>query len=342
MTTYRNVASRHMPTPFQIKTYRIEDNKMNQSLLGTRTSCVLRFFALSLTLLVVSASNLHGQTTTFAQFFEQSGGQDFVFTNNVTSADFNAVSGGSQIFFLYQNIAGLDPSLQGIQSARLFVTTTTTQVATLNAGTVNQPMNQTITVEIIRDTPAPVGDGSKTNLLTAVIAPAGQTPGIIGTSGGNSATLSATTPDHVVTFSSDFLLFGLTTQRNLAFSFSSVTPSILIGGGNFLQDFTAAASGTFASSPPPTVFVTTSADVSISGRVVSEFGLGLRQAAVTLTKEDGTTLKVNTGNLGYFNFDGLDAGESVIVTVQSKRYRFSPRLITLHENVSDLNFQPDF
>ena len=41
-------------------------------------------------------------TTTFAQFFEQNGTQDFVFTNNTTSATFNTVSGGSPIFFIFQ------------------------------------------------------------------------------------------------------------------------------------------------------------------------------------------------------------------------------------------------
>lgn len=314
---------------------------MNISIPGLRTTRLLRFIVLSFTLSVAMISNANGQTTTFAQFFEQLGGQDFVFTNNVTSADFNTISGGSRIFFLYQNIAGLDPSLQGIQSARVYVSTTTTQPATLNAGNVDQPLDQIMTIQIIRDTPAPVGANSRTNLLTAVIAPSGQTPGIVGTSGGNAATLSATTPDHVVTFSSDFLLFGLTTQRNLAFSFSSVSPSILIGAGSFLQSFSAAASGTFASSPAPTPFITSSANVSVGGRIVSDNGMGLRNAAVTLVEEDGTEHTIYTGNLGYFSFDGLESGQTVVVSVRSKRFVFSPRTITINDNISDLEIHPD-
>ncbi|MGH9947063.1 MAG: hypothetical protein ACRD6X_07695 [Pyrinomonadaceae bacterium] len=287
---------------------------------------------------------VRAQTTTFAQFFERNGTQDFVLTNNTSSADFNAVGGGSPIFFIYSNITGLDPSLQGIQSAHLFLTTTTTQSGVSSGGSVTQPLNQTVTIQIIRDAPAPVGVGfgSRTNLLTAVFSPAGNTPGVVGSDGGNSATMSATTPDHTVTFSSEFLLFGLTTQRNLALSFSSVAPSFALGSGSFLQNFEAAASGTFASSPPPIPFTITAASVSVSGRVLDGRGFGLGKSAVVLTESNGTRHLARTSTFGYFSFEGIQDGQSVIVSVESKRFSFSPRILSLTDNVSDLVFTPDF
>jgi hypothetical protein len=287
---------------------------------------------------------VNGQTTTFAQFFERTGSQDFVFTNNTTSANFNAVSGGSAIFFLYQNISGLDPSLQPIQNAHLFVTTTTNLAASNNTGTLTQPLTQTVTVSIIRDTSAPVGVGSgaRTNLLTIVFSPSTNTPGIVGAAGGNSATISATTPDHVVTFTSDFLGFGLTTQRNLAFSFSSVAPSLSLGSGNFLQSFAAAASGTFASNPVPVYAPPTAASVVVSGRVLSANGSGLRNAQVILTESNGATHRTNTGSFGNYEFGGIEAGQTVTVSVISRRYSFNTQVVSPQENVSDLNFYADF
>lgn len=285
---------------------------------------------------------VNGQTTTFAQFFERFGTQDFVFTNNTTSADFNTIGGGSQIFFIYSNIVGLDPSLQGIQNARMFVTTNTTQTGTLSGSTVTQPLNQTVTIQVIRDTPAPVGGGSRTNLLTAVITPAANTPGIVGTNGGNSATLSATTPDHVVTFTSDFLLFGLTTQRNLAFSFSSVAPSVALGSGSFLQSFSAAGSGTFASSPPPVPFTVSAAPVFVSGRVSYSNGTGFNNATVVLTDAGGRQYAVRTGSFGNFLFEDIPAGQTVIVSVRSKRFVFTPVVLSLDDNITDLNFVAEF
>jgi hypothetical protein len=304
---------------------------------------LLHTFAIFSLLLFSSFMTAYGQTTTFAQFFERNGTQDFAFTNNTSSADFNAVSGGSPIFFIYSNIVGLDPSLQGIQNAHLFITTTTTQPASLSGGSLTQPLNQTVTVDIIRDTPAPPGTGSspRTLLLRAVFTPSGFTPGIVGSQGGNSATLSATTPDHVVTFTSDFLLFGATTQRNLAFSFSSVLPSVALGSGGFLQSFTAAATGTFASSPPPVPFTTSAASVSVGGRVTDGNGRGMSNATVILMEGDGTQHTAVTGSFGYFEFGEISVGQTVIVSVSSKRYNFAPVTVSLSDSISDLDFVPE-
>ncbi|MGI8642021.1 MAG: hypothetical protein ACR2MG_18985, partial [Pyrinomonadaceae bacterium] len=109
----------------------------------------------------VSTTQAQSQSVTFAQFLERAGTQDFIFTNNASSATFKTVSGGSSIFFLYQNISGLDSSLQGFQNAHLSIaTTTTTTPATLNTNNLNQPLNQTTVISILRDTPTAVGIGS--------------------------------------------------------------------------------------------------------------------------------------------------------------------------------------
>ncbi len=299
--------------------------------------------ALSL-LLFASFSTVNAQTVTFAQFLSQSGGQDYLFTNNGTSGNFNAIGGGAPIDFKYLNIAGLPASLQGFQNAHLFVTTTTTTPGTLLAGTVTQPLNQTVTIQIIRDTPAPVGVGSgtRTVLLTAVFSPSANTPAIVGSNGGNSATMQATTPDHVVTFSSDFVGFGLTTNRNLSFSFSSVTPVFVLGSGSFLQSVSAAAAGTFASNPPPAYQIPSAAPVSVSGQVFTPAGRALRNATVSLTESNGTVHTARTGAFGYFNFSDIDSGQTVAVSVRSKQFYFAPSIVGLEDSVSGLNLVAEY
>ena len=299
---------------------------------------ILRSCAVFGLLLFSTLLTVNGQTTTFAQFFEQNGTQDFVFTNSTTSADFNAVGGGSPIFFLFQNLPGLNASLQGIQSARLTITTTTTQPAT-GGPPFTQPLNQQVTIQIIRDTPAPAGRNSRTNLLTVVFTPSTNTPGITGST--NSATLSVTTPDQNITFTSDFLLFHQTTSRNLGLSFSSVTPALALGAGGFLQNFDAAGTGTFASNPLPTIPGPTAAAVSISGTVSTANGRGLRNASVILLTSDGAVHATRTGSSGTFEFSGILSGQTVIISVRAKNRTFASQVISLQDSATGLSFVAD-
>ncbi len=287
-------------------------------------------------------STAQAQTVTFAQFVERNGTQDYSFTNNATSANFNTLSGGSSIFFLYSNIVGLDSSLQGFQNAHLFYSTTTTTPATLDMNNLVQPLNQVVVISIIRDTPAEfgVGSGTRTNLLTATISSNTATPSLIGTNTGNSATFSATTPDHIVTFTSDFLNFTNTMQRNLALGFSSVTPALTLGTNNFLRSFTAAAAGTFASNPPPIVVMITAAPANIGGRVLTPLGRGLSGARVSITETNGTTRTVLTNPFGYYRFSDVSSGQSAILSVVSKRYSYASQLVSVTSDLDDLNFTP--
>lgn len=288
-------------------------------------------------------SAAQAQTVTFAQFIERNGTQDFTFTNNTTSANFNTFSGGSAVFFLYSNIVGLDPSLQGFQNAHLFYSTTTTAPATLDMNNLNQPLNQVVVISIIRDTPAEfgIGIGTRTNLLTATISPNTATPSLIGTDTGNSAAFSASTPDHVVTFTSDFLSFSTTMQRNLAIGFSSVTPALTLGTNNFLRSFTAAAAGTFASNPPPIVVMITAAPANISGRVLTSAGRGVSGARVNITEASGTTRTVLTNSFGYYRFLDVSSGQIAIVSAFSKRYAYTPQVVSVTNDLDGLNFTPE-
>ena len=92
----------------------------------------------------------------------------------------------------------------------------------------------------------------------------------------------------------------------------------------------------------PNNFAPTAAGVSVSGRVTTPGGMGLRNAVVTLTGPTLTQpLVARTGAFGYFTFTDVEAGHSYILSVSSKRYGFgqSSQFFTLLDNLTDVVFQ---
>jgi hypothetical protein len=84
----------------------------------------------------------------------------------------------------------------------------------------------------------------------------------------------------------------------------------------------------------------TAAGVSISGRVFVSNGVGLTSATVHLTGQSGETLVVRTSSFGYYHFDDVEVGQTVIISVSSRRYVYAPRTLSLQENVTDVDFLP--
>lgn len=314
---------------------------------------------LLLTFCLLNSINVQAQTTTFAQFTQRFATNDFVFDAFGFEANFQAKTGfspssagipGTAVNFFFTNIPGLPAELQGNQEATLYLNGNTSQPASqiLIPGSSSvrdiQPFNQTITIQIVRDQPASVGSGTRRNLLTVIISPIGSNyPAISGDDGGNSASFTATTPDHIVSFTSDFLNFTQTGARNLALSFSSVTPALALdiinpNGSPFLRDFVAAGTGTFAADRTPVIIlIPTAASVDLSGRVMAN-GRGVGNAMVTMTEADGTVRSARTGAMGHYRFLDVSAGQTVTVEAFAKRYQFAPRVLEVRENVGDLNF----
>jgi hypothetical protein len=84
----------------------------------------------------------------------------------------------------------------------------------------------------------------------------------------------------------------------------------------------------------------TAASASVGGRVLTAGGQGIRNAEVTLTEQDGTVHSVKTGTFGFYNFEGLSAAQTVVVTVSAKRYRFETdsQIVGVKESVANLDF----
>ncbi len=87
-------------------------------------------------------------------------------------------------------------------------------------------------------------------------------------------------------------------------------------------------------------FAPSAAGVSIEGRIQTSDGYGIRNVRIYVTEEDGTLHTALTGAFGYYYFDNIPAGQTIIMAVASKRYTFNPtvRLISLQDNVAGLNW----
>ena len=82
----------------------------------------------------------------------------------------------------------------------------------------------------------------------------------------------------------------------------------------------------------------TAAGASVSGRVFTPNGRGLTGAVVILTDADGATRTARTGAFGYYRFEDVEAGQTYIFDVRSKRYQFKPQIVSLTEDLDELNF----
>jgi hypothetical protein len=92
-----------------------------------------------------------------------------------------------------------------------------------------------------------------------------------------------------------------------------------------------------------TQFAPTAANVSVGGRVLDSAGRGIRNAQVSLIDQAGIVRRTRSSTFGYFRFDDIEAGQSVIVSVSANRYRFTTQtqLIDLVDNVTDVDFVAD-
>ena len=66
-------------------------------------------------------------------------------------------------------------------------------------------------------------------------------------------------------------------------------------------------------------------------------GNGVRNAIVQLTDVEGNTRLVRTGSFGYYRFDDVESGQTYVVGVASKWYVFSPRTISVSDELTDVD-----
>lgn len=117
----------------------------------------------------------------------------------------------------------------------------------------------------------------------------------------------------------------------------------------YVEDFVGGDAGsisggwTLGISPP----LPSASGVTVSGRVLAPKGtsvraqVGLANAKVQITNQAGQSRVVTTDRNGNFLFEEVAAGETYVISVFSRKYQYSPQVITVTEDLTGINFTPE-
>ncbi|MEP6787372.1 MAG: CHRD domain-containing protein [Acidobacteriota bacterium] len=82
----------------------------------------------------------------------------------------------------------------------------------------------------------------------------------------------------------------------------------------------------------------TAAGVSVSGRVLTPDGRGLRNAGVVITDSQGNARRTTTSSFGAYQFDDVAVGDNYVIGVVSKQFRFQSQLIQVGDTLTGVDF----
>ncbi len=83
--------------------------------------------------------------------------------------------------------------------------------------------------------------------------------------------------------------------------------------------------------------IPTAARVSVSGRVLVN-GRGLSRAEVFYIDSNGQAHSAVTNTFGFYHFENVAVGETYIFQASSKEHSFSPQIVTVNDEIKNLNF----
>jgi hypothetical protein len=102
--------------------------------------------------------------------------------------------------------------------------------------------------------------------------------------------------------------------------------------------------GFFKTGSPITVQVqvpsSPAANVSVSGRVTSSAFRGIRSARVTISDSSGNSRMTTTSSFGYYRFENVVPGVTYTISVAYRDYVFTPQVLQINDNLTDVNFSP--
>ena len=108
-------------------------------------------------------------------------------------------------------------------------------------------------------------------------------------------------------------------------------------GGAPLVNYTLSLDGPVARTCQP-YLAPTASSAAVSGRVTSPDGRGINRAVVKITDQNGESRYATTNSFGHYSFEEVEVGETYVFTIQSKQYKFAPRVMQILENIDNLNF----
>ena len=78
--------------------------------------------------------------------------------------------------------------------------------------------------------------------------------------------------------------------------------------------------------------------VSVSGRITSPSGTGLRNVTVVITDSLGAQQFATTSSFGFYSFDNVRPGDTYRISVNSRLYRFAVQTLAITDNLTNVDF----
>jgi hypothetical protein len=78
-------------------------------------------------------------------------------------------------------------------------------------------------------------------------------------------------------------------------------------------------------------------EVSISGSLLTATGQGVPNTRVTLTGINGGSRSAMTNGFGYFEFGNVESGQTYTLSVEPRRYTFTPVMVSVTGNMTQVN-----
>lgn len=80
------------------------------------------------------------------------------------------------------------------------------------------------------------------------------------------------------------------------------------------------------------------ASVSVSGRVLTSGGRGVKNAKVNITDPLNATRQVLSGPLGAYRIDNVVSGQNHTFSITSRRFIFTMQMISVNDDLTNVNF----
>jgi predicted extracellular nuclease len=106
---------------------------------------------------------------------------------------------------------------------------------------------------------------------------------------------------------------------------------------NNSADFTAFSTPTPCA---PQVLVPTAAMVNVGGRVTNAHGRSISKTLIRMTDSAGAVRTTFTSSFGYYNFAGVEVGQTLFFDVKAKSYNFTEptKVVSLNGELINVNF----
>jgi CSLREA domain-containing protein len=84
----------------------------------------------------------------------------------------------------------------------------------------------------------------------------------------------------------------------------------------------------------------TAASVSVSGKVTTNTGRGIKNVQITMIDANGIARTATSTTFGYYRFNNVVAGETLTITAKARQFRFNQSSIvrTANESINDADF----